>query len=246
MAIKTNKPLYKIVVEETLDQLSSGVLKVGDRFPPEAEYAAVLGVSRHTLRQAFSLLEQAGVIRRRKRGGTEVVSAKPIQRFNIKPTGFYNALGVISETLFEITDVSVVDKHSYALLENYPCASSKWVRCTGTRAMHKQNVPFVWSQVFVSDQFSNITVNAGDSPTSIYQLIQDHYGESMARIKQRYSAVLCSEAIGSSLELSQGVPLLSHVAELFNTKGDLLVLADSLYNPALFKLMTDVNVAEQS
>jgi len=244
MHIKADKPLYKFVIEETLDQLSSGVLQVGHRFPPESDYAAELGVSRHTLRQAFSELEQSGVIKRRKRGGTEVIALKPVQRFSVRPVGFYNALGVISETLFDLTDVSVVDGKDYADLRDYPSESSEWVCCTGSRTMLNQSTPFCWSRVFVSHQFSGIKVQAGDSPTSIYQLIQNRYGETMNRVKQRYSAELCTDEVGNTLGIKPHSPVLTHVAELFNGKGALLVLADSRYDPTRFTLKTEVNVVD--
>jgi len=244
MLIKSNRPLYKIVVEETLDQLSSGVLKVGDRFPPEADYAAALGISRHTLRQAFSQLEQVGVIKRRKRGGTEVIANKPAQRFSIQPSGFYNALGVIRETVFDITDVGIVDNSAHNDLANHANASSEWVCCTGTRTIKDQRTPFVWSQVFVNGRFSEISVRAGDSPASIYQLIQNRYGETMTRIRQRYSAALCSDDVAQALRLETGKPVLTHVAELYNANGTVLVVADSTYDPTRFQLITDVNVAD--
>jgi len=142
MPIQSYKPLYKIVVEEMLDQLSSGVLNVGHRLPPEADFAVELGVSRHTLRQAFAQLERAGAIRRRKRGGTEIIADKPLQRFNLQPTGFYNALGVIRETQFDLTDVSIVDQSAHVDLQHYPNDSSKWMCCAGTRTLNNQDTLF--------------------------------------------------------------------------------------------------------
>lgn len=243
MRVKTNKPLYKVVAEETLDKLSSGVLQVGHRFPPEVDYAADLGVSRHTLRQAFSQLEHAGVIKRRKRGGTEIIARKPQQRFNSHPAGFYNLLGVVRETSFDLTDVSNVDQRAHAALCNDPSESSEWVCFTGTRTMRDQTTPFVWTQVFVTDEFSEINVQAGDSPATIYQLIQERFGDPITRIKQRYSAQICSDEVCETLGLKQGSPVLNHVIELFNEEGVLLELADSLYDPTRSMLKTEVNVA---
>ena len=245
MRIKNNKPLYKIVVEQTLDQLSSGELKVGHRFPPEADYAATLGVSRFTLRQAFSQLEHAGIIKRRKRGGTEVIAVKPAQRFNMQPTGIYNISGIIRETQFDLTDVSMVNSDAQADLCNYQNESSQWVCCTGTRTMYDQSTPFVRSRIFIGSQFSEIGVHAGDSPASIYQLILDRYGESMNRIKQRYSAQLCSDEIGNTLGLQPGAPVISHVAEMFNDNGELLELAESMFDPTRFKLDIDIGVVDK-
>jgi len=84
-----SRALYKILVDDFMRKIASGEIAVGERLPPEAEYAETLGISRSTLRQAFARLEQSGVIKRRKRGGTEVISNKPVPRFNMVTSGFY-------------------------------------------------------------------------------------------------------------------------------------------------------------
>ena len=67
--------LYKQVCDDILARIEAGSLKVGDKLPPEADYAAELGVSRSTLRLAFGELERVGVLRRKKRVGRRIHSA---------------------------------------------------------------------------------------------------------------------------------------------------------------------------
>ncbi len=56
-------------------RIQRGELKVGDRLPAEREFAEVLGVSRMTLRQALSGVEQRGLLARTAgRGGGAVVN----------------------------------------------------------------------------------------------------------------------------------------------------------------------------
>src|ERR1700712_4048637 len=52
--------------------LAAGRYRQGDRLPPEHEVAAMLGVSRGTLRSALHRLERAGEIVRRQGSGTVV------------------------------------------------------------------------------------------------------------------------------------------------------------------------------
>ena len=52
--------------------LAAGRYRQGDRLPPEHEVAAMLGVSRGTLRSALARLEEAGEIVRRQGSGTFV------------------------------------------------------------------------------------------------------------------------------------------------------------------------------
>lgn len=60
--------------------IADGSLDAGDKLPPEGELAAAVGVSRMTLRQALSALEQRGLVeRRRGRSGGTFVSRPRIE-----------------------------------------------------------------------------------------------------------------------------------------------------------------------
>ena len=68
--------------------LATGSHRTGDRLPPELELAAMLGVSRGTLRTALDRLEDAGEITRRQGSGTYVGKA-------VRPTAFHEGLEVL-------------------------------------------------------------------------------------------------------------------------------------------------------
>ena len=65
---------FEETVERLLAVIKLGVVGPGDRFPPERELAARLGVSRITLREAIGDLRNAGYVesRRGRFGGTFV------------------------------------------------------------------------------------------------------------------------------------------------------------------------------
>jgi len=125
MRTETNKPLYKTVVEETLHLLSGGAINVGHRLPPEADYAVEPGASRNTVREAFSQLEMAGDKKRRKRGGTEVIAIKPMQRFDTQLGCFSHPSALLCEALFNLSDISNVDQTAHPDLCQHQCESSK-------------------------------------------------------------------------------------------------------------------------
>src|SRR6185295_7099104 len=54
---------FEEICERIREQLALGVLKPGDKLPPERELAQQLGVSRNVLREALRSLEMAGVLR---------------------------------------------------------------------------------------------------------------------------------------------------------------------------------------
>jgi DNA-binding FadR family transcriptional regulator len=70
---------FEETVERLLTVIKLGLVARGDRFPPERELAAQLGVSRLTLREAIRALQQAGFVesRRGRFGGTFVTYDQP-------------------------------------------------------------------------------------------------------------------------------------------------------------------------
>ena len=57
---------FEETVERMLTVIKLGLVAPGNRFPPERELAALLGVSRLTLREAIRALQQAGYVQSRR------------------------------------------------------------------------------------------------------------------------------------------------------------------------------------
>jgi len=69
---------FEETVERMLMVIKLGLVAPGNRFPPERELAALLGVSRLTLREAIRALQQSGYVQpRRGRFGGTFVSYEP-------------------------------------------------------------------------------------------------------------------------------------------------------------------------
>lgn len=76
IALKTKK-VSTAVLEEIRRMIISGEIKEGDKFPNQNEFAAQLGVSRPSLREALQVLSQLGAIEQRPGAGTILVSRTP-------------------------------------------------------------------------------------------------------------------------------------------------------------------------
>lgn len=67
---KSHLTKYEIVRAHILQLIEDGLVKVGDTLPGDLELADELGVSRNTVRHAFSELVQRGIVERTRRKGT--------------------------------------------------------------------------------------------------------------------------------------------------------------------------------
>jgi DNA-binding GntR family transcriptional regulator len=77
-----SRPLYVRASEQLRRFIADGELVDGDRLPPEAELAALLGVSRSTIREGLRELELQGRVERMHGRGTTVRTAPVITGLN--------------------------------------------------------------------------------------------------------------------------------------------------------------------
>lgn len=237
-----SRALYKILVDDILRKIATGDITVGQRLPPEAQYAETLGVSRSTLRQAFGCLEQSGIIKRRKRGGTEVISKKPVQRFNMVTNGFYDVLSLARDTLLIVTDISEIAAGSVSNVADVDTTNESWMVCSGCRYMAGQGNPFAESKIYVPHRYSDFELQVGDTTGSILVKIEDRYGLSAGRVKRKISADACCNEVAAKLGLTPGDAVLTILTEVDDANGDVLEIAESIIDPARFNVSTDVVV----
>lgn len=65
--------LSEKAIQQLLMLIRSGQVSVGDKLPPESQLAEQLGISRGILREALTVLEARGFVRRAPREGTTVI-----------------------------------------------------------------------------------------------------------------------------------------------------------------------------
>src|SRR5882724_2978198 len=102
------------------EQLALGVLKPGDKLPPERDLAQQLGVSRNVLREALRSLEMAGVLRLQKgvKGGA-FIREGDTSRMNVVMRDMLS-LGTISVRELSEARVDVLD-----LVVRLACANAR-------------------------------------------------------------------------------------------------------------------------
>ncbi|ADW18068.1 GntR domain protein [Desulfobulbus propionicus DSM 2032] len=68
------KYAYRAIIDRIESMIADGELAPGDRLPPERKLAESLGVSRGSLRQAFHILAERGIIESRQGDGTYLLA----------------------------------------------------------------------------------------------------------------------------------------------------------------------------
>ncbi len=95
-----NKKIHQLVIQQIKDLIYSGELKKGDKLPTVNKLQKSLGVSRSSIREAFSALELIGIIETTTGEGTYISNNKDNTKF-IEPLSLILALeeDIIEELL---------------------------------------------------------------------------------------------------------------------------------------------------
>lgn len=87
---------YKIIQDDILEHITNGKLSAGARIPTEAELMKKYNVSRITVQRALSALKLQGVITRKPRAGTFVLSPAPKPVFSPEKSSDRINIGVVA------------------------------------------------------------------------------------------------------------------------------------------------------
>lgn len=115
-----NKPIYKQLVDEILEDIKQGRLNAEDKLPTERELAERLGISRGTVKKAYKELADNGVIEVIQGSGSYIHNSA-IPTGNEKRMGAISLIDNLLETLkdwgFSVTEVFNLIKISLAKQE---------------------------------------------------------------------------------------------------------------------------------
>ncbi|PUB12376.1 GntR family transcriptional regulator [Yoonia sediminilitoris] len=234
--------LHQKLADDILTQIQTGKLPVGEKLPPEAEYAADLGVSRSTLRLAFSELERVGILQRKKRAGTTVIADQPKAQFNMSTTGLHELLSLGRDTDLMLSGTRTVATNAISELQGYHSETDHWLEISGTRTLPNQSTPFNSTQVYVPARYAAIEHILKEREPSVFRIIEERFDLVVGRVSQAAQAIACPAAIAKVIDLEPGAPALRIVAQIYDRGGFLMEISVATFDPERFQLQTDVQV----
>ena len=235
-------PLYQQVSEKILGRIRSGELKVGDRLPPEASLAEELGVSRSTVRLAFTELENSGVLLRRKRLGTKVIADEPQRRFNMATQGVDELLSLGRDTRFDIRSIGTVRTADIPQLEGHNSETGFWLEVCGSRTLVGETQPFSVNHVYVPARYAGIEPLLSSGASSVFQIIESTFAITVGRVAQTAKAVACPSSEAQTMGVETGAPVLLIEAVLHSQNDCLMEVSVAYFDPDRFQLNTDVRI----
>jgi GntR family transcriptional regulator len=146
-------PRYQEVMQAISRDISSGRVAVGERLPTEAELCAQHHVGRHTIREAIRGLIELGMVERRPRVGTSVISAEPVVGYRWLPASADDIAANVNATWIVRPRRTAVEADE-AIAGRLGCdVGDRWFRFAGPRIMRdrRRREPVCFSEQYVPD-----------------------------------------------------------------------------------------------
>jgi DNA-binding GntR family transcriptional regulator len=205
----TRVPIYRVIADDLLAQISSGELPVDSQLPSEAEMAARYGVSRMTVRQAMDQLESAKVIVRHQGSGSYVRDAPRHLRGMNGLRSFAAEISADGAVVLSriVAQESTSSAPAEVTNELAASRSTRFVRLARVRLVN--DVPAAYQEAWVP--FSVAPGLARDELVegSLYRTLVERYGVELSWANQIISTTLATKELAGYLDEKPGSPLLT-------------------------------------
>lgn len=221
--------LTEKIVKELVHGIVIGRWPVGEMLPTEKELCERFKCSRVTIRRALDAIEKAGMIERRPRIGTKVISTGA-------GIGFSYALSRIDDLdqlakdhsrVVLNAEVLTLDKKSAAAIGSL--VGTKVVRLSNIRVgQRKDDPPIVFTHVYFSSKYSSLidVIKANPDILAVHTIEQASHKECR-EVQQSIHAVLLPKQLSSILCVSENSPALMILRRYLDAAGQPLLISQS-------------------
>ncbi len=195
-------PLYRTLARSLLGDIAKGRRRPGDRLPTEDELIKAFGVSRITVRQAFDLLRQRGLVERVAGRGS----------FVARPPGAYVM------TINSIEDVLEAGSHSEVTVLEWKAvrpepAVERRLRLAGQPAYalrsvrHRDGAPLCYSETYTTLDIGRRIDPAALRHHTVLETIEATLGIAVGTAVEEISAGVTDRSLSVHLAVPRGSPL---------------------------------------
>lgn len=221
-------PRYRQIASELAEDIRRGRYGIGMMLPGELELCAHYGVSRHTARDALRVLQDQGLIRRRRGAGTQVVDPAETA------APFAQEWGAVRDILHYARDARL------SVLEERPCPPElvqrlglapdvPWQMVAGLRVRDGAESPLALTRICVRGDLMPPSGEVRTWPGAIAELIAVRGGPSTRTVEQTIAATLLDRADARLLKARSGAPALTTVRRYRGSDGTVFQASLSLH-----------------
>lgn len=162
---------------------------MGGRFPTEQDLQIRFNLGRHTIREALKVLTEQGILGRRRKTGTVVLSRTPVSHYVHSLRDLRGLFDFAQSTSFNIQHEGFVTSFDRMPEDAIRAGDRRWFRMAGLRSTRADGLPLCWSEVLVPERFrpEREAIRRGDK--AIYEIVLDEHRIKLDYVEQEISAV---------------------------------------------------------
>jgi GntR family transcriptional regulator len=230
-------PRYAQIAGLLRDKLEAGDWSVGSNLPSIDRLAEMYEVAPETMRQALSVLEDDGLILRKRGIGTIVQSEPRERRWLSLPTDWESLVGMLDR--LEVKRLLIEDSERTPHLtadDGNPCPAYKFLK----RLHNKNNNPFCVLEVYLSAEIYM------QNPKSfrenvVVPVLNDLPGINIDRVKQTLRVDVADAETAKLLDIPMAGPIVRVRRTITDKSGAVIYLADVIYRGDVVVLEMDLS-----
>jgi GntR family transcriptional regulator len=225
---------YQEIMQSIADDISSGRVALGERLPTEPELCIQYKAGRHTIREAIRGLVDIGMVERRPRVGTKVISTEPIIGYRWLPGSAAEIASNVGATRIVKSRSSVI-KADKEMAQRLGCAvGDRWFRFAGPRVLRgkSKSLPICFSEQYVTNtEKARRTITTG--------AFSPHDMDDQS-VEQEIRADLLNDEQSEALEAVVGSAALVVVRRHRNSSGKLIAVGIHTHPSDRFSIKMDL------
>ncbi len=228
-AIAAGEPRYARIANQLIAAIAAGRYRVGSLLPTEHELCEQFDSSRFTIREALRLLAEGGMVSRRPRAGTVVISSSQREPYLQALDSIDDLLQYAAGTRLRILERGWAT-HEPGQADPPPIpASEAWVFARLIRHLPGNPHPVCVTRVYLSPAFASLARHMTSQAVPVYRQIEARFGVRVAKVEQQISASALARDDALVLLARAGSPALRIVRAYHGDDGRLLEVSDSLH-----------------
>ena len=220
-------PRYRQIAEVLVQRIESGALAVGDMLKPEDELGTEFQASRGTIRQSLSLLQDLGVIMRRQREGTRVISRFPSRGKIDNRQALEDWARYGTDYPLRISSFSYRDPPPDA--DGRLIDGPKWLCVTGVRYPVGSTQALSYCRSFVSPEFGEIEATLSRTSIPIFAQVEQRYGRVINAVRASLKAVAMPDDMAAQLDAEAGAPALELTRYYLDARRRSIIIATNTH-----------------
>ncbi|MDW8480218.1 MAG: GntR family transcriptional regulator [Xanthomonadales bacterium] len=212
------KPRYLALADRLIAAIQRGEFEVGELLPTELELCAEFGLSRHTAREALRLLEQMGLIERRRGAGTRVIARQA-------PVAYRQTVQTIDDLLQYGATTRLEVLRAEAAVAAGPLAARLGLaemvplaHLLGLRRSRAGGPPIAHTEVWLPRPRGRLGERLLDPAEAAYALMELLNVRNLGRVEQLIEAEALDAERAARLAAPAGSPALRFTRRYFGTE----------------------------